>query len=328
MTKDRFSQFLNSCEKVERTSSHLKQISYRFYHEESSKYNLIRESKEVFNLIIRQYEKKTNTKAESNNRNDYAKIKSSYPRRIGPHYNVLFSGGADSLALVLRHLEKKEKVALHTILFNETDCFIINKIIDLLKAFYGGLVNGPYQLFDTITVHNGESLTGYNQQPICAFYSAFIGDELKIDAIATEIAYCMNDDAISYLSELNNIYENTMSLKVCEFDYPKLSFPLTKTKHIENVSFIKDIENKFNIMFPYICGEYTSIRSVDVGPYTIEYVETENKDTENKKGAPDGYILISIHYDSKKKIRDSLLKKVEKFKDEGIVACAKEDNNN
>jgi hypothetical protein len=209
----------------------------------------------------------------------------------------MFSGGCDSLSLVLRHLEKGENVALCHVIFNEDETCAAYLTYKLLKKVYGEKVLGFFKLFDPIYVHNGEDTYGYCQQPIASFYAAMIPRSLKDNCKAIESAYIMNDDAISYIKELKAIYNNTVAFKFLEKKVP-YKFPLSKVKHSENVEYIKSIEEKYDIVFPTGSCErplFTAHRiSNNAGLESEVYMYScnTNCEKENKVNETYGYLIF------------------------------------
>ncbi len=303
---EKLNRLLGRSEKFYRKEKDYEILRYRVPRTESYEESL----NVLYDAVVKKICKGKNPKRDCQHIKDDTKLETDWPRECGKHYNIFFSGGADSLSLVLRHLEKREKVALFVVDFGANVVPIINSIVGTLKDIYSSeLVKGPFRLFDEVKIENGESIFGLSQQPICAFDAAFIPDELKKDAIATELAYCMNDDALSYITELKAIYENTMALKSSGYyePYPPLEFPLIKHKHSENVELIKAMENKYRRMFVFICGDYTEVFSLLCGKYKITKIESNVDDyKENKALAPAGYIIIqkSVHFLEEEKALD------------------------
>lgn len=164
-------------------------------------------------------------------------------------YCVMFSGGCDSLSLVLRHLEKGEKVALCHVIFNPEESMAAYQIYRILKQVYGEKVLGFFKILNQIQVSAGEDTMGWSQQPITAFYATMIPRCLKEKCIAVESAYIMNDDAISYEKELKGIYNNASALKEMDVKVP-YKFPLSKIKHITNLDYIGQVEKRHGVVFP------------------------------------------------------------------------------
>lgn len=300
---EKLSQLLRRSDKFYRKEKDYEILRYRIPRTESYEESV----SNLYDAVVKKICKRP--KRDCHHIKDDERLETEWPRECGKHYNVFFSGGADSLSLVLRHLEKREKVALFIVNFGADIAPVINSIVDTLRDIYGSeLIRGPFQLFDEVKISNGESINGLNQQPICAFDAAFIPDSLKKDAIATELAYCMNDDALSYITELKAIYENTMALKSSGYyePYPPLEFPLIKHKHSENVEFIEAIEHKYRRMFIFVCGDRTEVFTLLYGKYKITMVESDVDYKENKALAPAGYIIIqkSVHFLEEEKALD------------------------
>lgn len=275
------------------------------YHEDASK-----TMNDVLDIMMSHLSKKYSDKnyfeSFSIEEND---IKFDYPSDV-EHIKkvcVLFSGGCDSLSLVLRHLEKGDNVALCHIMFRVDESFTAYCIYRMLKKIYGDKVLGFYKLFNPICINNGEDLNGYGQQPFAAFYAAWIPRCLKVNCTSVESAYVMNDDAISYTKELKAIYNNTIALKrLDETKLPPYKFPLSKTKHEENIEYIKDIEYKYDIVFPVgssesprLNGYHVKIKRkiYDIYFYNCE-VDQECNAKENKKNSTKGYIIYDEYFEN------------------------------
>lgn len=172
-----------------------------------------------------------------------------------PHYNVMFSGGWDSTALIIEHLEKGDVVFPFTVNFNPSIIPIAKFIIYILRRVYGEHKLAPLQtLFGPVTCDASTTETNFCQQSFTAFYSSFIAGSFMKNAIATEIAFCQNDDAISYLDELKTLYRTNLGMryynKYHTFKEPPLEFPFTKNEHSHNVQTVLKFENKYRVKLP------------------------------------------------------------------------------
>jgi hypothetical protein len=146
------------------------------------------------------------------------------------HYLVSWSGGVDSTYLIHKLLQDGHLVsAFYTALFNnvdktkrETDAITeIRKIFELNPNF---LFKGS----NNIELWSYGSCIALKQVPswICSLlYFA----ENYYDAVA--IAYIMGDDAISYIPDIEKIWNAYRGISVDTL--PKLEFPLTKMKKAE-----------------------------------------------------------------------------------------------
>ena len=182
-----------------------------------------------------------------------------------PHYNVLLSGGWDSVALVLRHLEKGEKVLPFFINFAEELEPMVQLIVEVLRKVYGGEAIGSLKpLFSPIYLTGTEAMS-LGQQSCAAYYSSRIRDEYLENSIATEIAYCMNDDALSFEDNLQSIYKASY---YCKYPVPEkyvpLEFPEKKIKHYDNANFVLNWMNKHEIHLP--------VTALDICDFDISYV--------------------------------------------------------
>ena len=228
---------------------------------------------------------------------------------------IMFSGGCDSLSLALRHLEAGENVALCHVVFKEEETCAAYMTYKILRSIYGEMVLGFFKLFDHIYASNGEDTVGYSQQPFTSFYAAMIPRCLKENCTAIESAYIINDDAISYTKELKAIYNNALSFKKMEKKVP-YKFPLSKVKHFENIDYISNIEEKYNIVFPTgsaECQYFEAYRfSPKVGTESTLYMYSCHTDSEkeNKANGTYGYLIFesSLPENEEKKLEEKIFK--------------------
>lgn len=174
---------------------------------------------------------------------------------------IMFSGGYDSLSLTLRYLEKGESVMLFSLIFDpEMTPFVALQGL-ILNYLYPDLVKGIHflgneQFADPCIEH----MNGMVQQPFTAFFAGRIKNEILEKAETFDCAYCMNDDALSFEEELKTIYETHIKSRICNpSKFPKLTFPLRKTKHINNVEYVNNIQTQKGVIFPV-----SSIESIDL----------------------------------------------------------------
>lgn len=142
---------------------------------------------------------------------------------------VLFSGGLDSTFLVWKNLKDGNEVfpIYIKIKNNKTKTILEKNRINLLyneffKEFESNINNVQYVASVDI-IANEDSLY-FKQMPIWIFSLMFM-QSMEIDEI--QIGYVSNDDAISYLDDIQNIYRSYQA--ICEPMKP-LVFPLTKWK--------------------------------------------------------------------------------------------------
>jgi len=220
---------------------------------------------------------------------------SAYDAYDSDAYAIMFSGGFDSLSLALRHLEKKERVYLLSIGFHEDERCSAWLTAQILKSVYGEDNVKFIKLFDEILI-DGEGTFGLTQQPICAFYASHMPEVVFEDIKAVECAYVMNDDAISYLSELKAIYSNAMkchSVSCSRKDFPPMRFPLSKVQHHENIDYVRRIEEKYDVIFPTLSAEHIRSRMYEAKNDFVYIIEAgENQDKPNKECDVHAYIFI------------------------------------
>jgi hypothetical protein len=142
---------------------------------------------------------------------------------------VLFSGGLDSTYLVWKNLKDGNEVTPVYIEIenNKTKSTIEKNRIELLleeyrKEFNRKINNIQYAV--SVGVNANEDSLYFKQMPIWIFGMVFL-QGMDVDEI--QIGYVSNDDAISYLDDIQNIYKSYQP--ICEPMKP-LVFPLIKTK--------------------------------------------------------------------------------------------------
>ena len=167
------------------------------------------------------------------------------------HYNVFFSGGYDSLSLAIRHLEKGDLVDLYYLNFDPDMTIFAEISCAILQSIYGKNVIGlKYVLNEDPLGVDGDVEFKFAQQRLTTFFASMIKDDVLEKTIATEIAYCMNDDAISFLSELRNLYNASLSCRLNTTAKVPLRFPLSKISHFDNSEVVYTFEEKCNVIFP------------------------------------------------------------------------------
>ena len=140
---------------------------------------------------------------------------------------ILWSGGLDSTYLIVDYLEKGYKVEACYIEMknnefqNKLQLLAIESMLPYFEKWYPCQFHYSFLTSILINVPN-YGTKSFEQVPII-FMSAIYAFGQNTDEVA--IGYTMNDDAISYLPELNNLWNSLM-----EFCYikPKLKFPLIK----------------------------------------------------------------------------------------------------
>ena len=244
-------------------------------------------------------------------------INSLYSRKSDPaKHLIMFSGGYDSLSLTLRYLEKGESVMLFSLIFDPVMTPFVALQGLILNYLYPGLVKGIHflgneQFADPCVEH----MNGMVQQPFTAFFAGRIKNEILEKAETFDCAYCMNDDALSFEEELKTIYETHIKSRICNpSKFPKLTFPLRKTKHINNVEYVNNVQAQKSVIFPV-----SSIESIDlsINFYVVKSslymlmrkTSEANLYKDNKEGGFDfgGYIFRLDNVDIKE---EDLLEKI------------------
>jgi hypothetical protein len=96
-------------------------------------------------------------------------------------------------------------------------------MLPILRAKYGSRFEYDYTILKTDLLKVG-TYCGFRQMPI--WIQAMMSCIPKVDEVA--LGYVMNDDAISYLKELQGLFKAFQHL--CVEKYPKIVFPLSKIK--------------------------------------------------------------------------------------------------
>lgn len=146
---------------------------------------------------------------------------------------VLFSGGLDSTYLVWKNLKDGNEVTpiYVEIENNETKSIIEKNRVKLLRTEFAKEFNSENRLIHDVkfaikvSVHANEGSLYFKQLPIWLFSVVFLQGMDNIDEI--QIGYVSNDDAISYLDDIQNIYKSYQTISE---PMKPLVFPLTKMK--------------------------------------------------------------------------------------------------
>lgn len=147
---------------------------------------------------------------------------------------VLYSGGLDSTYLIWKNIMDGNNVypIYVEIKNNHIKTFVENKqsaeILEILNDM--AVARGLKRMFleTTVSINVYSSVSDdlhLLQLPIWLTGIMYSGKLSHVDEI--QIGYVMNDDAISYLDDIKNLYE---SYKPFVYSHPKLVFPLTKEK--------------------------------------------------------------------------------------------------
>lgn len=151
---------------------------------------------------------------------------------------IPFSSGLDSTTLVYNALEKKEKFKVcyinikNNVHKTRLEKQQRSKIIKLFEKKYNTHISDS----DSIEIEvNGNQVVSLPQLPAWIMGLLYV-----IDPNVTEIrmGYCMNDDAISFVSDIKKIWKSYQS--VCESKLPKITFPLLKFKKINYIGKLPD----------------------------------------------------------------------------------------
>ena len=140
---------------------------------------------------------------------------------------IPWSGGLDSTYMIYDYLCKGYKVKAFYVDYAAGSLRTLNelKAIESLRYKFDKIGNYNFVYYEKSILdlkYQGNLILA--QVPIWIFSILNRIDE-DVDEVA--IGYVMNDDAISFLPEIKNIYN--ANLKIC-YNKPKLVFPLIKTK--------------------------------------------------------------------------------------------------
>jgi hypothetical protein len=208
----------------------------------------------------------------------------------GLSFAVMFSGGYDSTALVLRHLERGDCVYPYFVGF-QTDSAIgyQYKMADLeilaIQSFYGHeLCKSLWCTVDCVGFSGMRS--ALIQQPILALIASTIAVPKNVHFTAVEIGFCMKDCAISFMTELKTIYNAN-----CKINYKReipLKFPLYQTSHDENIDYCNEFESTNNVDLPIHSSEKFKVsyyKSKENQKHVKMFVEFNNS-TNGDNGTP------------------------------------------
>ena len=156
------------------------------------------------------------------------KIKSKQSeKKLKKNVAVLFSSGLDSTYLMYKNLEDGNNVLpiYAQILNNENKTKIekqnVKMLYHLFHEKYSNQIERPLFVSE-VNIHGSHDLM-FKQLPIWIFSILYLPFS-EIDEI--QIAYVMNDDAISYIDDIKKLFRAHKFLHRCK--QPKLVFPLTK----------------------------------------------------------------------------------------------------
>lgn len=150
------------------------------------------------------------------------------PKKPKKNVAVLFSSGLDSTYLVYKNLEEGNHVLpiYAQIMNNENKTKIEKQNVQMLYHLFYEKYNNQIErpMFVSEVTVNGSYELMFKQLPIWIFSILYLPFS-EIDEI--QIAYVMNDDAISYIDDIKKLFKAHKFLHRCK--QPKLVFPLTKT---------------------------------------------------------------------------------------------------
>ncbi len=150
---------------------------------------------------------------------------------------IPWSGGLDSTYLVWKNLSEGNEVYTFSVQLEnnvgQRDSEIAAR--KLMREYFTEKfpICNLYEDHDLskIGVRGGYNML-LNQPPIWILFSMYSHDLCNVEEI--QIGYVMNDDAISYLDEIRNLYSSYSSFLNCK--PPKLQFPLIKKKKYDLIN--------------------------------------------------------------------------------------------
>lgn len=228
---------------------------------------------------------------------DVPKFNSDYLENYKFDCAIMFSGGYDSLALTLKHLEKGERVALLSVCINPNDQYCAYLTSQILKKCYPNKVFF-YKIFPNpigISVEC-EGTDGITQQPLCTFFASFMPQPVRETAKSLEFAFILNDDAISYLNEIKRLYTDSFKFRNLRNGerYPPIKFPFIKTMHCENIEYVSSMEERLGVIFPTFSAEWSDVSYYKNSTQSVTIINcSSNSDKPNKKCNVNGYVIIT-----------------------------------
>lgn len=151
--------------------------------------------------------------------------------KINKKVGVLYTSGLDSTYLVYKNLKEGNLVSPFYVEFKnnsdktKAEKYNTSKQHELLKDEFGDFLC-PLRDILALHIHEYNYTTALVQAPVWIYAAQFI-QSYDLDEI--QIAYVMNDDAISYLDDLQTLYKAYHALSHGEKEQIPLAFPLVKT---------------------------------------------------------------------------------------------------
>ena len=148
--------------------------------------------------------------------------------------------------------------------FSEEQLPICKLIIANLQKIYGRELIGDLREMFTPLYGKGTEDNGLIQQSFVAFFASKVSRDLTENAIDIEVAYCMNDDAISYLKDLENLYKAGVDCTYPEREPIPFVFPQIKKSHLDNSIYVS------NWMDSHVILPVTEADSCDVDRFWMK----------------------------------------------------------
>lgn len=174
------------------------------------------------------------------------------PVRSGKSYAIMFSGGYDSMALMINHLLAGDEVYPYFVGFDTgassaDNRDLTNLAVDSLRYIYGDSLCHPLQT--VCYINHTSSMEGSRVQQALLSVMASLLKMPKCKVEAIEIGFCVKDCAISFMKELKALYKATANV-VYNNRYVPLKFPLYQIYHEENVDVCHKFEKAYGVTLP------------------------------------------------------------------------------
>jgi hypothetical protein len=140
---------------------------------------------------------------------------------------ILFSGGLDSTYLLDKNLKEGNHVVLvYTTIKNnsnkiKSELHAIGQIVEFYKNRYPNKIDNV--IYNEVDVFGHCDGILFKQLPIHIFSLLTMVDSLQSEV---QIGYCMNDDMVSYLPDLKNLYDSYRPF--LKDGAPDITFPVAK----------------------------------------------------------------------------------------------------
>lgn len=204
-------------------------------------------------------------------------------------YLIFWSGGLDSTYLLNWSLQRDAEIhACYIDIVNNAEkrkreLLAIEKMLPYFSKFKNFKYLGSAMEVNLKLAQN--SMVDLDYVPIIISAAIFSG--LGYEEISC--AYVMNDDAISYLNEIREIYKSYEKISTCEF--PPLTFPMSKVDKpaiikelpeelFKEITFCENGENKDNCGICTPCRRWKTLE--ESGKVPKEFIRFNKKKSSSK----------------------------------------------